>query len=115
MPAGGARGSLQPPPPLSVGGPVFTAHCLPSGSLEERGLLSWNQIQESEDTTKVSEIYNFPFGIGTKFCTSSCTRYLPFWPRLEHGGKGDMGVSQLTLMSQISSGKSPKCATETRM
>lgn len=85
------------------------------GSLEERGFLSWNQIQESEDTMKVSEIYNFPCGIGTKFCTSSCTRYLPFWPRLEHGGKGDTGVSQLTLASQISSGKRPKCATETRM
>ncbi|XP_074223112.1 solute carrier family 23 member 2 isoform X15 [Camelus bactrianus] len=86
------------------------------GSLEERGLLTWNQIQEeSEETTKALEVYSLPCGIGTKFCTSSCTRGLPFWPRLEHGGKGEVGVSQLTLCSQDSSGERPKGATETRM
>nr|XP_010981456.2 solute carrier family 23 member 1-like isoform X2 [Camelus dromedarius] len=86
------------------------------GSLEERGLLTWNQIQEeSEETTKALEVYSLPCGIGTKFCMSSCTRGLPFWPRLEHGGKGEVGVSQLTLCSQDSSGERPKGATETRM
>lgn len=97
-------------------GPLLTAHCLLLGSLEERGLLTWNQIQEeSEETTKALEVYSLPCGIGTKFCTSSCTRGLPFWPRLEHGGKGEVGVSQLTLCSQDSSGERPKGATETRM
>nr|XP_008507753.1 PREDICTED: solute carrier family 23 member 1-like [Equus przewalskii] len=58
------------------------------GSPEERGLLTWNQIhEESEETAKVSEVYGLPCGIGTKFCTSSYTRYLPFWPRPEHHGK----------------------------
>nr|XP_031530463.1 solute carrier family 23 member 2-like isoform X3 [Vicugna pacos] len=86
------------------------------GSLEERGLLTWNQIQEeSEETTKALEVYSLPCGIGTKFCTSSCTQGLPFWPRLENGGKGEVGASQLTLCSQDSSGERPKGATETRM
>uniref|UniRef100_A0A9L0JZA6 Solute carrier family 23 member 1 n=1 Tax=Equus asinus TaxID=9793 RepID=A0A9L0JZA6_EQUAS len=59
------------------------------GSPEERGLLTWSQIhEESEETAKASEIYSLPCGIGTKFCTSSYTRYLPFWPRPEHHGKG---------------------------
>ncbi|XP_076997278.1 solute carrier family 23 member 2-like isoform X4 [Tamandua tetradactyla] len=61
------------------------------GSKEERGLLAWNQIQEeSEETVKASEIYRLPFGIGTKFCTSSCLQYLPFWPRLERYGQGEV-------------------------
>lgn len=85
------------------------------GSLEERGLLAWNEIQESEETSKVLEIYGLPCGIGTKFCTSSGFQYLPFWPRPERGGKGEVGVSQLTLCSQDSSGGHPKGATETRM
>uniref|UniRef100_F6QB34 Solute carrier family 23 member 1 n=1 Tax=Equus caballus TaxID=9796 RepID=F6QB34_HORSE len=59
------------------------------GSPEERGLLTWSQIhEESEQTMKASEIYSLPCGIGTKFCTSSYTWYLPFWPRPEHHGKG---------------------------
>uniref|UniRef100_A0A8C4M7L5 Solute carrier family 23 member 2 n=1 Tax=Equus asinus TaxID=9793 RepID=A0A8C4M7L5_EQUAS len=68
-----------------------TCPCLPEtqGSPEERGLLTWSQIhEESEETAKASEIYSLPCGIGTKFCTSSYTRYLPFWPRPEHHGKG---------------------------
>ncbi|XP_036184491.1 solute carrier family 23 member 1-like isoform X3 [Myotis myotis] len=85
------------------------------GSLEERGFLAWNQAQGSEDTTRVLEIYGLPCGIGTKCCTSSCTRFLPFWPRLEPGGKGEMGVSQLTLCSQDFSGVRPEGAIETRM
>ncbi|XP_044637143.2 solute carrier family 23 member 1-like isoform X3 [Equus asinus] len=59
------------------------------GSPQERGLLTWDQIhEESEETAKVSEVYSLPCGIGTKFCTSSYTRYLPFWPRPEHHRKG---------------------------
>lgn len=85
------------------------------GSLEERGLLAWTQIQESEESTRTLEVYSLPCGIGTKSCTSSCLRCLPFWPRPEHGGKGAAGVSQLSLCSQDSSGELQKDATETRM
>ncbi|XP_012412818.2 solute carrier family 23 member 1-like [Trichechus manatus latirostris] len=60
------------------------------GSAEERGLLAWNQIQEeSQETSKAFEVYGLPCGIGTKFCTSSCVQCLPFWPRLEGGGKDE--------------------------
>ncbi|XP_023609277.1 solute carrier family 23 member 1-like isoform X5 [Myotis lucifugus] len=85
------------------------------GSLEERGLLAWSQAQGSEETTRVLEIYGLPCGIGTKCCTSSCTRFLPFWPRREPGGKGAMGVSQLTLCSQDFSGERLQGAIDTRM
>ncbi|XP_070370209.1 solute carrier family 23 member 1-like isoform X5 [Equus asinus] len=86
------------------------------GSLEERGLLTWDQIyEESEETAKVSEVYGLPCGIGTKFCTSSYTRYLPFWPKLEHRGRAEVGACQLTLYSQDSSGECLKVATETKM
>ncbi|XP_058390763.1 solute carrier family 23 member 1-like [Diceros bicornis minor] len=86
------------------------------GSPEERGHLAWLQIHKVfEETPKASEVYSLPCGIGTKFCTSSYTRYLPFWPRLEHDRKGEVGVCQLTLCSQDSSGDCLKGATETRM
>ncbi|ELK35565.1 PREDICTED: solute carrier family 23 member 1 isoform X1 [Myotis davidii] len=85
------------------------------GSLEERGFLAWNEAQGSEDSTRILEIYGLPCGIGTKCCTSSCTRFLPFWPRREPGGKGEKGVSQLTLCSQDFSGERPEGAIETRM
>eukprot|EP00073_Rattus_norvegicus_P023096 XP_006236331.1 PREDICTED: solute carrier family 23 member 2-like isoform X3 [Rattus norvegicus] len=85
------------------------------GSLEERGLLAWGEIQEdSEETPKASKVYGLPWGIGTKFCTSSCTRILPFWPRIDHHGD-EVGASQLTLCSQTSSGKHPWSVTETKM
>lgn len=85
------------------------------GTLEERGLLAWSQIQEdSEETLKAAKVYGFPWGIGTKFCTSSWTRALPFWPKIDqHGDKA--GVSQLTLCPQTSSGKHLQGVTETKM
>ncbi|KAF3819375.1 hypothetical protein GH733_013525 [Mirounga leonina] len=85
------------------------------GSLEERGLLVWNQIQEeSEETTKALEVYRLPCGIGTKSCTSPCTQYLPFWPRLE-AGKGERGMSLFACLFQDPSGECPKGATETKL
>uniref|UniRef100_I3N562 Solute carrier family 23 member 2-like n=1 Tax=Ictidomys tridecemlineatus TaxID=43179 RepID=I3N562_ICTTR len=87
------------------------------GSLEERGILVWNQVQENskETTLKSSEVYDFPWGIGTKFCTSSYIRVLPFWPRLDHSDKGEMGMSQLAHCSHASSRKHLTGAIETRM
>ena len=116
MPSGGAGGSLQTTSAQLHQGPVLTAHCLLLGSPQERGLLTWDPIhEESEETAKVSEVYGLPCGIGTKFCTSSYTRYLPFWPKLEHRGRAEVGACQLTLYSQDSSGECLKVATETKM
>ncbi|KAM7121236.1 solute carrier family 23 member 1-like isoform 3-T3 [Molossus nigricans] len=110
------RGRQRLPPTSSTYlCPVLIAHCLLSGSLEERGLMAWNQIHEVEETTEVLEIYGLPCGIGTKSCTTSWTQSLPFWPRLECGRKRKGEVSQLTLYSQDSSGKHLNSATETRM
>lgn len=86
-----------------------------SGTLEERGLLAWSQIQEdSEETLKAAKVYGLPWGIGTKFCTSSWTRVLPFWPKLDKHGD-EAGVSQPTLCPQTSSGKHLWSVTETKM
>ncbi|XP_037369749.1 solute carrier family 23 member 1-like [Talpa occidentalis] len=85
------------------------------GSRKERGLLTWNQIQEEPEMTTVSEVYGLPCGIGTKFCTSSCTRWLPFWPRLENRRKDEVEVSQLDFCSQESSGEHWKGAADTTM
>ncbi|KAF5912327.1 hypothetical protein HPG69_019394 [Diceros bicornis minor] len=71
---------------MFVGG--FLGFLLDNTIPEERGLLAEDQIQEvSEETLKASEVYSLRCGIGTNFCTSSHTRYLPFWPRLEHDRK----------------------------
>ncbi|XP_063106607.1 solute carrier family 23 member 1-like isoform X1 [Cavia porcellus] len=52
------------------------------GSQEERGLLAWSQIyKESETTLQASKVYGLPWGAGTRFCTCSCARVLPFWPK----------------------------------
>ncbi|XP_078527267.1 solute carrier family 23 member 1-like [Lissotriton helveticus] len=53
------------------------------GTQEERGILAWKQVHEDEsaDILDTEDIYNLPFGIGTRFCTGSWTRYLPFCPK----------------------------------
>ncbi|KAM6168226.1 solute carrier family 23 member 1-like [Erethizon dorsatum] len=51
------------------------------GSQEERGLLAWTQIhEESGETLQAVEVYGLPWGAGTRLCTCSCARMLPFWP-----------------------------------
>ncbi|XP_062051116.1 solute carrier family 23 member 1-like [Lepus europaeus] len=55
------------------------------GSREERGLLAWTRMQEAAgETAMAAEVYQLPWGIGTKFCTPSCARRLPFWPSERH-------------------------------
>ncbi|XP_056373696.1 solute carrier family 23 member 1-like isoform X1 [Hyla sarda] len=53
------------------------------GTKEERGIAAWNEVNgEMEDhCSDVDEVYDLPFGIGTKFCTSSWLRYVPFCPK----------------------------------
>lgn len=75
----------------------------------------WNQIQEdSEETAKALEVYRLPCGIGTKVCTSSCTQYLPFWPRLEAGSR-ERGRNLLARLFQDPSGACGKGASETKL
>ncbi|XP_023569620.1 solute carrier family 23 member 2 isoform X3 [Octodon degus] len=51
------------------------------GSQEERGLLAWTKIHEDSGVTlQASEVYSLPWGAGTRFCTCSWARKLPFWP-----------------------------------
>nr|XP_008256371.1 solute carrier family 23 member 1 [Oryctolagus cuniculus] len=55
------------------------------GSREERGLLAWTRMQEAAgETAMAAEVYQLPWGIGTKFCTPSCAQHLPFWPSKRH-------------------------------
>ncbi|XP_055979948.1 solute carrier family 23 member 1-like [Sorex fumeus] len=86
------------------------------GSREERGLLAWSQLQEGpEENSRAAEVYGFPCGIGTSTCArSSCTRWLPFWPRLgTSGARGEVGVSRLDLCSQLGSGERPQGTHQT--
>ncbi|KAM9651307.1 solute carrier family 23 member 2-like isoform 3-T3 [Trichechus inunguis] len=79
------------------------------GSAEERGLLAWNQIQEeSQETSKAFEVYGLPCGIGTKFCTSSCVQCLPFWPRLEGGGKDEEIIPSVDAKKEKALKSQPK-------
>ncbi|KAM7055915.1 solute carrier family 23 member 1-like isoform 1-T1 [Acridotheres tristis] len=53
------------------------------GTQEERGLLAWKQSHEggTESSQLVSKVYDFPFGIGTKYCNVSWFHYLPACPK----------------------------------
>nr|XP_020667374.1 solute carrier family 23 member 1-like [Pogona vitticeps] len=53
------------------------------GSKEERGIVAWKEgfKEESDDTMDISDIYDLPFGIGSKFCAANWFRYLPMCPK----------------------------------
>uniref|UniRef100_F6R532 Solute carrier family 23 member 1-like n=1 Tax=Monodelphis domestica TaxID=13616 RepID=F6R532_MONDO len=87
------------------------------GSQEERGLIAWSQIhKDSEEALNVTDIYNFPFGIGTKFCAASWLWYIPFWPKPESGGgAGEREHHVPEENGHISLGARDKVAIETRM
>ncbi|XP_077195326.1 solute carrier family 23 member 1-like [Paroedura picta] len=57
------------------------------GSQEERGLLAWNESykEESSNTLCTSDVYDLPFGIGSKFCAANWFRYLPTCPKRPPG------------------------------
>lgn len=115
MPAWGHQSLPLPCLPMPPG-PSLDFSCPALGSKEERGILAWNRVQEeSKETLKSSEVYGLPWGIGTKFCASSWTQVLPFWPRLDHRGKGEVGMSQLAHCSQASCREHGSGAAETRM
>ncbi|XP_073477891.1 solute carrier family 23 member 1-like [Aquarana catesbeiana] len=53
------------------------------GTKEERGIIAWKEVNGETDLDfcDVSNVYDLPFGIGTKFCTASWLRYVPFCPK----------------------------------
>ncbi|XP_073423613.1 solute carrier family 23 member 1-like isoform X3 [Dendrobates tinctorius] len=53
------------------------------GTKEERGIAAWNEVnvEDEENCSDIEDVYDLPFGIGTKFCTSSWLRYIPFCPK----------------------------------
>uniref|UniRef100_A0A8D2L0A7 Solute carrier family 23 member 1-like n=1 Tax=Varanus komodoensis TaxID=61221 RepID=A0A8D2L0A7_VARKO len=53
------------------------------GSKEERGLLAWKEghMDGSDDTVNTMDIYDLPFGIGSKICAANWFQYLPMCPK----------------------------------
>ncbi|XP_063785087.1 solute carrier family 23 member 1-like [Pseudophryne corroboree] len=53
------------------------------GTKEERGIAAWKEInvEDEDDCSDVGDVYDLPFGFGTKCCTFSWLRYVPFCPK----------------------------------
>ncbi|NXF97923.1 S23A1 protein, partial [Eubucco bourcierii] len=68
---------------MFVGGLLgfFLDNTIP-GTQEERGLLAWKNSHkgEADNFQLLSEVYDLPFGMGTKCCAVSWFRYLPACP-----------------------------------
>uniref|UniRef100_A0A8D0DNY2 Solute carrier family 23 member 1-like n=1 Tax=Salvator merianae TaxID=96440 RepID=A0A8D0DNY2_SALMN len=68
------------------------------GSKEERGLLAWKEghKEENDEPSNRSDIYDLPFGIGSKFCAASWFQYLPMCPKQSSGncGKAQNNIAQ---------------------
>ncbi|KAM4035921.1 solute carrier family 23 member 1-like isoform 2-T2 [Anomaloglossus baeobatrachus] len=69
---------------MFVGGSLgfFLDNTIP-GTKEERGIAAWNEVngEADEKCCDVEDVYDLPFGIGTKFCTCSWLQYIPFCPK----------------------------------
>ncbi|XP_038608919.1 LOW QUALITY PROTEIN: solute carrier family 23 member 1-like [Tachyglossus aculeatus] len=64
------------------------------GSLEERGLLTWNKVptaQGAEEMRRAKEVYGLPFGLGTRRCAAAWLRHVPFWPQWDGGEEPEAG------------------------
>ncbi|XP_054845212.1 solute carrier family 23 member 1-like [Eublepharis macularius] len=61
------------------------------GSQEERGLSAWKESykEESSEALYTSDIYDLPFGIGSKFCAANWFRYLPTCPKRPPGHRAN--------------------------
>ncbi|CAO2603167.1 Solute carrier family 23 member 2 [Lemmus lemmus] len=96
-----------------IGAPPPPKHAINRGiGIEGLGCLLAGAWGTGNGTTSYSENVG-ALGI-TRFCTSSWTRALPFWPKLDQHGD-EAGVSQLTQCPQTSSGKHLWGVTETKM
>ncbi|XP_028647366.1 xan_ur_permease domain-containing protein [Erpetoichthys calabaricus] len=57
------------------------------GSAQERGILTWKKIHEDDldEILVPSDVYDFPFRIGSQPCFASWIRFIPFCPKSNHG------------------------------
>ncbi|XP_062990741.1 solute carrier family 23 member 1-like [Elgaria multicarinata webbii] len=53
------------------------------GSKEERGIVAWREChnEDSDCTVNTSDVYDLPFGIGSRFCAANWFQYLPMCPK----------------------------------
>ncbi|XP_078272603.1 xan_ur_permease domain-containing protein [Rhinoraja longicauda] len=65
------------------------------GTEKERGIATWKQAvtDEGGNVKTQSDCYNLPFGIGTRCCTGSWRRYLPFCPKPGPSDQEEMEVN----------------------
>ncbi|XP_058842452.1 solute carrier family 23 member 1-like [Acipenser ruthenus] len=71
------------------------------GSRKERGIVIWKEAhQQSGETLESEEMYNLPFGIGSRICTASWVRYIPFCPKPAGTGSDNVGNNEDTIMEK---------------
>ncbi|KAL8221762.1 UNVERIFIED_CONTAM: hypothetical protein K2H54_074461 [Gekko kuhli] len=88
------------------------------GSQEERGLLAWNESykEESSDALCPSDVYDLPFGMGSKFCAAKWFRYLPTCPKQPPGHSAHENNSYAQENSnKINSEKDTEMNVDTRI
>ncbi|XP_032894257.1 solute carrier family 23 member 1-like [Amblyraja radiata] len=68
------------------------------GTEKERGIIAWKQsVMDEGDKDKIeSDCYELPFGIGTRCCTGSWRRYIPFCPKPAAPDKEELEIHQET-------------------
>ncbi|KAK1167286.1 solute carrier family 23 member 1-like [Acipenser oxyrinchus oxyrinchus] len=71
------------------------------GSRKERGIVVWKEAhQQSGETLESEEVYSLPFGIGSRICTASLVRYIPFCPKPAGTDSDDVGNNEDTIMEK---------------
>ncbi|RXN01076.1 Solute carrier family 23 member 1 [Acipenser ruthenus] len=71
------------------------------GSKKERGIVVWKEAhQQSGETLESEEVYSLPFGIGSRICTASWVRYIPFCPKPAGTDSGNVGNNEDTIMEK---------------
>ncbi|MGH0127995.1 UNVERIFIED_CONTAM: hypothetical protein FKN15_028575 [Acipenser sinensis] len=69
------------------------------GSRKERGIIVWKEAhQQSGETLESEEVYSLPFGIGSRICTASWVRYIPFCPKPAGTDSDDVGNNEDAIM-----------------
>ncbi|MGH0174945.1 UNVERIFIED_CONTAM: hypothetical protein FKN15_072424 [Acipenser sinensis] len=71
------------------------------GSRKERGIVVWKEAhQQSGETLESEEVYSLPFGIGSRICTASWVRYIPFCPKPAGTDSGNVGNNEDTILEK---------------
>ncbi|MGH0123308.1 UNVERIFIED_CONTAM: hypothetical protein FKN15_067757 [Acipenser sinensis] len=82
---------------------IFTTIPTPviGGSRKERGIVVWKEAhQQSGETLESEEVYSLPFGIGSRICTASWVRYIPFCPKPAGTDSGNVGNNEDTILEK---------------